>query len=69
MKENYVDVLKQRLKTSAGKFMLGSKCAFQMDNDLNHTFKIVAKWFTYNKDKVLEWPSKSLEFKVSATKS
>ena len=30
--ENYVDILKQYLKTSARKLKLGCKCVFQMDN-------------------------------------
>ncbi|XP_051974907.1 methionine aminopeptidase 2-like isoform X2 [Xyrauchen texanus] len=42
-KENYVDTLKQHLKTSARKLKLGRKSVFQMDNDPKHTSKIVAK--------------------------
>jgi hypothetical protein len=30
-----------------------------MDNDPKHTSKVVAKWLTDNKVKVLEWPSQS----------
>uniref|UniRef100_A0AAZ3PFG5 Tc1-like transposase DDE domain-containing protein n=1 Tax=Oncorhynchus tshawytscha TaxID=74940 RepID=A0AAZ3PFG5_ONCTS len=30
-----------------------------MDNDPKHTSKVVAKWLTNNKVKVLEWPSQS----------
>ncbi|CDR00631.1 unnamed protein product [Oncorhynchus mykiss] len=30
-----------------------------MDNDPNHTSKVVAKWLKDNKVKVLEWPSQS----------
>jgi transposase len=30
-----------------------------MDNDPNHTSKIVAKWLKDNKVKVLEWPPQS----------
>ena len=58
-KENYVDILKQHLKTSVRKLKLGSKWVFQMDNDPKHTFKVVAKWLQDNKVKVLEWPSQS----------
>ena len=43
--ENYVDILKQHLKTSVRK--------------LKHTSKVVAKWLKDNKVKVLEWPSQS----------
>ena len=55
-KENYVDILKQYLKTSVRKLKLGHKWVFQMDNDPKHTSKVVAKWL---KGKVLEWPSQS----------
>ena len=59
-KDNYVDILKQHLKTSARKLKLGRKWVFQMGNDPKHTFQNVAKWFKDNKVKVLEWPSQSL---------
>ena len=42
--ENYVDILKQRLKTSVRKLKLGRKWVFQMDNDPKHISKVVAKW-------------------------
>ena len=58
-KENYVDILKQHLKTSVRKLKLGRKWVFQMDNDPKHTSKVVAKWLKDNKVKVLEWPSQS----------
>ena len=48
--ENYVDILKQHLKTSVRKLKLGCKWVFQMD-------KVVAKCLKDNKVKVLEWPS------------
>uniref|UniRef100_A0AAZ3P821 Tc1-like transposase DDE domain-containing protein n=1 Tax=Oncorhynchus tshawytscha TaxID=74940 RepID=A0AAZ3P821_ONCTS len=57
--ENYVDILKQHLKTSVRKLKLGRKWVFQMDNDPKHTSKVVAKWLKDNKVKVLEWPSQS----------
>ena len=56
-KENYVDILKQHLKTSDLK--LGCKWVFQMDNDPKHTSIDMAKWLKDNKVKVLEWPSQS----------
>ena len=43
-KENYVDILKQHLKTSVRKLKLGVKWAFQMDNDPKHISKVVTKW-------------------------
>ena len=54
-----MDIMKRHLKTSVGKFKLGRKCVFQMDNDPKHTSKGVEKWFKDNKVKVLEWPSQS----------
>jgi hypothetical protein len=60
--ENYVDILKQHLKTSVRKVKLGRKWVFQMDNDPKHTSKVVAKWLNKdNKVKVLEWPPQSPE--------
>ena len=60
-KEEYVDILKQHLKTSVRKLKLGRKWVFQMDNDSKHTSKVVAKWHKDNNVKVLEWPSQSLD--------
>ena len=42
--ENYVDILKQHLKTSVRKLKLGHKWDFQMDNGHKHTSKVEAKW-------------------------
>jgi transposase len=56
--EDYVDTLKQHLKTSVRKLKLGHKWVFQMGNDPKHIFKVMAKWLKDNKVKVLEWPSK-----------
>lgn len=39
-KENYVDILKQHLKTSARNLKLGCKLVFQMDNDPKHYLQI-----------------------------
>ena len=52
-KDNYVDILKQRLKTSVRKLKLGRKWVFQMDNNPKHTCKVVAKWLKDIKVKVL----------------
>ena len=49
-KGNYVDILKQHLKTSV-------KAWSQMG--LTNGPKVVAKWLKDNKVKVLEWPSQS----------
>ena len=59
-KENYVDILKQHLKTSVRKLKLGHKWVFQMDNDSKHTYKVVAKWFRDNKVKVKSGHHKAL---------
>ena len=48
-KENYVDILKQHLKTSVRKLKLGRKWVFQMDNVPKQTSKVVAKWLKDNK--------------------
>lgn len=42
-KETYVDILKQRLKTSARKLKL-HKWVFKVDNDPKQTYKTVIKW-------------------------
>ena len=57
--ENYLDILKQHLKTSVRKLTHDCKWVFQMDKDPKHTSKVVAKWLKDNKVKVLEWPSQS----------
>ena len=53
-RDNYVDILKQHLKSSVRKLNLGCKWVFQMDNDHKHTSKVLAKWLKDNKVKVLE---------------
>ena len=57
--ENDVDILKQHIKTSVSKLKLGREWVFQMDNDPEHTSKVMAKWLKDNKVKVLQWPSQS----------
>ena len=49
-----VDILKQHLKASVRKLKLGREWVFQMDNDPEHTYKVVAKWLKDNKVKVLD---------------
>ena len=41
--DNYVDILKQHLKTSVRKLKLGLKWVFQMDNDPKHTLQSYGK--------------------------
>ena len=59
-KENYVDILKQHLKTSARKLKLGRKWVFHF-----HISKVVAKWLKDNKVKVLMRPSQSPDLSPS----
>lgn len=40
-------------------FGLMKQKVFQMNNDPKHTSKVVAKWLTDDKVKVLQWPSQS----------
>ena len=49
---NYVDILKQHLKTSVRKLKLGRKWLLKMDNDHKHNSEVVAKWLKDNKVKV-----------------
>lgn len=53
-KENYVDILKQHLKTSARNLELGSS---KWTMTPSTTSKLVTKCLKDNKVKVLEWPS------------
>jgi hypothetical protein len=53
--ENYVDILKQHLKTSVRKLKLGHKWVFQMDNDPKHTSKVLANWLKDNNNKSRYW--------------
>ena len=59
--ENYVNILKQHLKTSVRGLKLGRKWVFQMDKDPKHTSNVVAEWLKDNKVKVLGWLSQSPE--------
>jgi transposase len=58
-KENYVDILKQHLKTSVRKLKLGRKWVFPMNNEPKHISKVATKCLKVNKVKVLEWPLQS----------
>ncbi|CDQ71431.1 unnamed protein product [Oncorhynchus mykiss] len=58
--DNYVDILKQHLKTSVRKLKLGRKWVLQMDNDPKHTSKVVTKWLKENKVKVWSGHHKAL---------
>ena len=58
-RDNYVDVLKQHLKTSVRKLKLGRNWVFQMDNDPKHTSNVVEKCIKDNKVEKLELPSQS----------
>ena len=58
-KEQYLEILKHNLKSSARKLKLGRNWIFQQDNDPKHTAHVVTKWLRDNKVKVLAWPSQS----------
>ena len=57
--ENYVDILKQHLKTSVRRLKLGCKWVFQMLGVIIHNSNVVAKWLKDIKVKVLEWPTQN----------
>lgn len=58
-KEDYVDILKNNIKTCAACLGLGRRWVFQQDNDPKHTSKLVKDFLKHTKIKVLEWPSQS----------
>lgn len=60
-RENYVDILKQHLKTSAGKLKVGCTLVFQMEYNSKQTSEDMTKWPKDNKVKVLEWPSQTID--------
>jgi hypothetical protein len=62
--DNYVDILKQHLKTSgSSNLVVNGSSKWTMTPSilpkLWQTSKVVAKWFKDNKVKVFEWPSQS----------
>ena len=58
-KEQYIEILKHNLKSSARQLKHGRKWIFQQDDDPKHTSHVVKKWLRDNKVKVLECPSPS----------
>lgn len=50
-KEDYVEIMKEHLKTSAIRYSLGAKGSSKW------AMIMVTKWFQDNKVNVLEWPS------------
>ena len=58
--ENYMDILKQHLKTSVRKLKLSGKWVFQMDNDPNHTSKVVANGLRTTKSRYWSGHHKAL---------
>lgn len=47
-KEDYLEILKQHIKTSAQILNIGSNWAFQPENDYKHTCKVVTTWCKQN---------------------
>ena len=58
-KEDYIKILDENVKDSAGKFQLGHNWKYEQDNDPKHTAKVVKKWFKDNNVNILEMPSQS----------
>ena len=58
-KEDYLQILQDKLYTSVRKLNLSRRWVFQHDNDLKHTAKIVLGWLKRKKVGVLNWPSQS----------
>ena len=58
-KEDYLQVLQDKLYTSVRKLNLSRRWVFQHDNDPKHTAKIVLGWPKRKKVRVLNWPSQS----------
>ena len=62
-KEDYLQILQDKLHTSVQKLSLSRSWVFQHDNDQKHTAKIVLSWLKKKKVKVLDWPSQSPDLK------
>ena len=58
-KESYLNIIKRNLNRSAKKLNLFPRFIFQQDRDPKHTSKIVCKWLTQKKIKVLDWVAQS----------
>ncbi|GFY10647.1 transposable element Tc1 transposase [Trichonephila clavipes] len=58
-KYDYFDVLKNNLKESTTKLVLGSSFLFQHNNDPQHTAEIVNIWLLYNEPNQLHAPPQS----------
>ena len=59
MKEDYLQILQENLKSSVRRLGLGRSWVFQQDNDPKHTSKVVKEWLNQARIKVLEWPFQS----------
>lgn len=57
--KDYLDILKQILRTSARKLKLAHVLVFQENNDPNHISKDVTKWLKDKKVKGLTWPTQT----------
>lgn len=58
-KNQYLDILKNNLESSAIKFGIKDKYQFYQDNDPKHKLYLVRNWLLYNCPKVLETPAQS----------
>lgn len=63
MKEDYLQILQGKLKSSAPRLGRGHSWMFQQDNDPKQTSKVAMEWLNQVRIRVLEWPSQSPDFK------
>ena len=58
-KEDYIKILDNEMRPSAGALFLDGDFVFQQDNDPKHTARVVTEWFGDNNVTKLQWPSQS----------
>ena len=58
-KEQYLEVLRERLIPQANQWYPGSNFIFQQDNAPAHTAKIVTQFFLNNNINLIQWPGNS----------
>ena len=59
MKEDYLQILQENLKSSAGRLGLWWSWVFQWDNECKHTSKMVKEWINQATIEIFEWPFQS----------
>lgn len=58
-KFQYLNILRENLKTSATKLRIGESFNFYQDNDPKHSAFVVKEWLLYNCPKVIKTPAQS----------